>query len=462
MKHVFFVKRLILLCGDILIFIGAFWSAQALRKFEIPSFEDLERTALLFGATITLWLIVNYINGLYDLAVSAKARGFYRRRIESAATAFMVGILFFYLLAKGNISPKTILVLATGIGYSLSTLWHIACSSLLLRGRLLTNVLFIGLTDESKELISILKEHPERSYITGAVIDPRIQKGDVSKDIPTYSSLKAIRPAISTHAISFVVVSPEMQENEDAMREIYELLFWPVQITDLTAFYETLTGRIPPSIFSEAWFLQHLRSADRPVYNNIRTLIDIISTSILFAIFALFLPFIALAIKATSKGPVFFKQKRTGLFGKPFFLYKFRSMYAIGKDGSAETDGYEFATKNDQRVTPVGKFLRKTRLDEMPQVINLVKRDVTLIGPRPERPQIVEDLTSKMPYYPLRHVVRPGLLGWAVLHQHYADSLEKSLVKLQYDLFYIKNRSLLMDLSIMLRTVNVIFRGLGQ
>jgi exopolysaccharide biosynthesis polyprenyl glycosylphosphotransferase len=462
MKHVFFLKRLVLLAGDVIIFGAAFWSAQALRRLHIPSFADIERTALLFGVTIFLWLLVNYINGLYDLAISAKAKGFYRKRIETAATAFIVSILFFYLLADKTIAPKTILLLATVIGYTLSTVWHVVCSSLLLRGRLLTNVLFVGYTPESKELISILKNHPERSYITGAVIDPSLPKGEIDKSIPTYTALKAIRPAISTHQISFVVVSPEMQEQEEAMREIYELLFWPVQITDLTTFYETLTGRIPPSTFSEAWFLQHLRRKDKPVYENIRTIIDMAASITLFAVFALLFPILALLIKTTSKGPIFYKQKRTGLFGKPFFLYKFRSMYALGKDGSAETEGYKFATKNDERVTVVGKILRKMRLDELPQAINLMKRDITLIGPRPERPQIVEDLTEKMPYYPLRHVVRPGLLGWAILHQHYADTLEKSLVKLQYDLFYIKNRSLLMDISIILRTFNVVFRGLGQ
>ena len=137
-------------------------------------------------------------------------------------------------------------------------------------------------------------------------------------------------------------------------------------------------------------------------------------------------------------------------------------MYVLGPDGSAEENGYQFAKKDDVRITSIGKILRKTRIDELPQVINLWKHDVTLIGPRPERPEIVEELTRRMSYYPLRHVVRPGLTGWAVLHQHYADSHEKSLKKLQFDLFYIKNKSFLLDISIMLKTVNIIFRGLGQ
>jgi lipopolysaccharide/colanic/teichoic acid biosynthesis glycosyltransferase len=174
------------------------------------------------------------------------------------------------------------------------------------------------------------------------------------------------------------------------------------------------------------------------------------------------LPIIALGIKTTSKGPVFFRQKRVGLGGKIFDLYKFRSMYVLSPDGSAETDGAEFAQKEDKRVTPFGKLLRKTRLDELPQVINLLRRDISFIGPRPERPEIVEQLVAKMPYYPLRHVVRPGLTSWAVLHQNYTDNLETSLQKLQYDLYYIKNRSFLLDLSILLRTINIVIRLKGQ
>ena len=137
-------------------------------------------------------------------------------------------------------------------------------------------------------------------------------------------------------------------------------------------------------------------------------------------------------------------------------------MYVLNDDGSAETHGAQFATKNDKRITPIGKFLRKSRLDELPQCLNLLKKEITLIGPRPERPEIVNELTKRMPFYSLRHVVKPGLTSWAVIHQNYTDTMETSLKKLQYDLYYIKNRSFLLDISILLRTINIIFRMKGQ
>ena len=198
------------------------------------------------------------------------------------------------------------------------------------------------------------------------------------------------------------------------------------------------------------------------MYEKWQVIVDCSVGVLLGVLFLVFLPLVAVVIKLTSPGPIFFKQQRVGKHGDVFTLYKFRSMYALSADGSAETGGYQFATKKDTRVTPVGRVLRRTRIDELPQVLNLFKRDMSVIGPRPERPEIVADLTKDMSYYPLRHIVRPGLTGWAVLHQHYADTHEKSLEKLQYDLYYIQHRSIILDLSILLRTLNIVFRLMGQ
>ena len=295
------------------------------------------------------------------------------------------------------------------------------------------------------------------------IIDPeeKIEKG-AYPSLTIYQSVRAIRPAISTHDIDLVVIDPKQQENSTVMRELYELLFWNVHVTQLPHFFEEVTGRISAATFSESWFLEHLQHTRLPIYEKVREIIDYAAGVVLLLILFVLLPFVATAIKLSSKGPVFYKQKRVGKSGKVFDLYKFRSMYALNNEGGAEVGGYEFTKKNDSRITFVGKFLRKTRIDEIPQAINLFKRDLSLIGPRPERPEIVEDMITRMAYYPLRHVVLPGITGWAVLHQHYADSHEKNLKKLQYDLYYIKNRSAFLDMTIMLKTVNIVLRGLGQ
>ncbi len=277
-----------------------------------------------------------------------------------------------------------------------------------------------------------------------------------------FYGLQTIRPCITNYKGQIIVIAPHLEQQEDALRELYQLLFWGVHVVNLPSFYETITGRIPPSTFSESWFLNHLQKNGNPIYEKVRTVIDYIAVIAIGSLFVLTFPIIALCIKFTSPGPIFIRQERIGQQGRLFTMYKFRSMYALAPDGSAETDGWQFAKKQDTRITSIGKILRKTRIDELPQVINLCKRDITLIGPRPERPAIVRELEERMPYYPLRHLVRPGLTGWAVIHQQYTDTIESSLEKLQYDLYYIKNRSFLLDVTILLRTVNVVVRFMGQ
>ncbi|MFH1286563.1 MAG: sugar transferase [Candidatus Magasanikbacteria bacterium] len=463
MNFLYRLKQLILIFGDIFMYGVGFYIALALRNLEVPSWENVERHLVLFLAVFGFWIIVNYINGLYDLVRLSSDRIFYRRFLETTGIALIIGIIFFYILPERAIAPKTILLLTVVFGYGLSLLWRLLFQILLGAKKLMTNVIFIGYTSETQDLANMLVSNPKRGYHIAACIDPSGEfQNKKIEGVAIYKSLKAIRPAITTHKINLVVIAPHLQENEDAVRELYELLFWPVELTDLTSFYEHITGRIPPSTFSESWFLDHVRNNTHPVYENIRVLIDYSSAVVLSIIFCLFFPFIAIAIRTNSKGPIFFKQKRVGKYGKVFHIIKFRSMFALSKDGSAETEGAQFAKKNDKRITIVGKILRKTRIDELPQCLNLLKGDISLIGPRPERPEIVNQLQEKMPYYPLRHVIKPGLTGWAVLHQNYTDTLETSLQKLQYDLYYIKNRSFLLDISILLRTMNIVVRLKGQ
>ena len=361
------------------------------------------------------------------------------------------------------LTPKTILLLTVLFGYGSSLLWRIFYIHAFGKHRLQTKILFVGYKKEVGELIDIIKAQPEQGYVCGAVIDPDniVNSNDIN-GAELYHTLKTIRPAISTHDIKLVVIAPHLREDEDTLRELYELLFWSVQVTDLSSFYQLITGRIPPSTFSEGWFLDHLKNHTQPAYNSIRRISDYIGGVILSITFLLLFIPIAIAIKVNSKGPVLYTQNRVGEKGRKFKIYKFRSMYSLGADGGAEVGDVQFAKKGDKRITKVGGILRKTRLDELPQFINLLKGDVTIIGPRPERPEIVEKLEEKMPYYNLRHVIKPGISGWAQVNQHYTDNLETSLQKLQYDLYYIKNRSFLLDLSIMLRTVNVLFRLMGQ
>lgn len=463
MRYWYRVKQSILLGGDVASFLFGLWASLGLRYLRLPTEQDIALNIGLFLITFGFWIVINFVNGLYDIRFLDNTKRFYRHLFESAFASLLASVLFFYLIPSAQITPKTILVLNIVIGYGFMALWRYIYNTVIGSRRFQTNVIFVGLNDEVKELIDILKRK-QTEYTTVALIDPDLGSTTRHFDhtIEVYRGLKTIRPAITNHHANLVVIAPHLRQNPEALRELYELLFWHVEISDLSTFYEIITGRIPPLIFSESWFLDHLRNTERPMYDKCRVILDYLVGSLGGLLFLIFCIPIAILIRLSSPGPVLIRQQRIGECGRPFVLYKFRSMYALSAGGMAETSGVEFAKKDDKRVTSVGKFLRKTRLDELPQFWNILKRDITLIGPRPERPEIVEQLEARMPYYPLRHIIKPGLTGWAVIHQNYTDTLETSLQKLQYDLFYIKNRSLLLDISIVLRTMNILFRMRGQ
>lgn len=446
-----------------IVFIFAFWISLAVRYFQIPAWEIVLQNIVVLPVLLLIWIVLNYINGLYDLVKYSDIKNFSKRILETSVVSLVVSIILFYIIPQKDLTPKTILVLAVFFGYSFAFLWRLLYSQIIGNKGLKEKILFVGHSKEMDELVDIITKLPQRGYEVCVWVDPEKNiKKEKCEKIEVYERLQTIRPAITNHHISTIVIAPHLRYEEKVLRELYELLFWDVRIMDMASFYEAITGRIPPSTFSEGWFLDHIGNNDLPVYQKIRVVLDYITAIMLGLLFLILFPLITLGIKATSRGPIFFKQRRVGKYGEHFLLYKFRSMYSLAEDGSAETEGAQFAKKNDKRVTPFGKFLRKTRLDELPQFINILKRDITLIGPRPERPEIVQQLEEKMPYYSLRHIIEPGLTSWAVLHQNYTDTLETSLQKLQYDLYYIKNRSFLLDLSILLKTINLVVRGMGQ
>ncbi len=462
MRLIYRLKQTMLAGGDLVSFAIGLWLSITIRYQHWPTWQQIDELLSMFFLLFLFWITINFIGGLYDLG-KPKAPQSWRHLIESALISLVISVVLIYILFHQSATPKTILLLNIIIGYGFSTIWRTIYDRYIGLHSLRQNIIFVGLTPETTELIEIIQNNPHGVYRVAALIEP---SADVkSKDFPffdVYKTLTTLRPAITNHKADMVVIAPHIQKDPTLQRELYELLFWPVKITDLTTFYEIVTGRIPPSTFSETWFLDNLKNSQHPIYEKIRIITDKLAGIFVGVFFVILFPFIYIATKINSPGPILYKQQRVGQGGKIFQLYKFRSMYSLTPDGGAETDGAQFAIKNDKRVTWVGKFLRKTRFDEIPQFINLLKGDITLIGPRPERPQIVEQLESKMIFYSLRHIVRPGLTGWAVVHQNYTDTMEKTMQKLQYDLYYIKNQSIFLDISILLKTVNLVIRMMGQ
>ncbi len=453
-------KQIILLAGDFIVFFLALLLALTIRHLEVPTIDTINTHIILFVWVFLIWITVNYITGLYDLRMINDNKK-YNRLAQAYITSLVLGILFFYIIPGRAISPKTLLVITVTLSYLGIEVWRMLNIKYIEDKQRSTNILWIGNSKEMSELISIIERQPNLGFNNAAIIN-HIENSNLLSSMKHYTDIDNVLEYVKKHRIQLVITDFHIEQQRHTQDALYPVLFSNATIIDLGSFYESVTGRIPPRVFSEVWFIKNLRNIERPVYDKARRTIDLASSVILGLISIPFVILIMPLVKFGSKGPVVFKQVRMGKNNKTFTMYKFRTMYALADDGSAEVEGAQFAAKNDERITKIGKVLRKTRLDEVPQLWNLLKGDVTLIGPRPERPEIVDKLTEQMPYYPLRHTIKPGITGWAAIHQHYADTLETSLQKLQYDLYYIKNRSMLLDLSVVLKTINVIFGAKGQ
>jgi len=243
-----------------------------------------------------------------------------------------------------------------------------------------------------------------------------------------------------------------------AIHKLVSCKLMGVRIVDYPNFYESMTGKIPVEIINPSWLVQSSGFLITPFIRAMKRIFDIILSSLVLLITLPFFPIIVIMVKYKSPGPVFYFQQRVGKQGKDFTIYKFRSM---GTDAESK-EGVAWAKENDPRITQFGHILRKTRIDELPQLVNVLKGEMSFIGPRPERPQFVEKICEVTPYYMERHAVKPGITGWAQVMYPYGASLGDSVEKLRYDLYYINNLSIFLELLIVFETIKIILFRRGS
>ncbi len=276
----------------------------------------------------------------------------------------------------------------------------------------------------------------------------------ILRDIPVVGDMADIERLCREHEVEEIVVADSALWNAQSQRAALACLRLGCRVTDETTFFESTFGEVPVSHITPHWFLTADLKGQRPEHAVLKRLFDVImATAALIATTPL-LPIIAMAILLESRGGVFYSQRRVGQGGREFTLYKFRTMH-----DQAERNGSTWASENDPRVTRVGRVLRRLRLDELPQLWNILKGDMSLVGPRPERPEFVGPLSNMIPYYEERHLTKPGLTGWAQINYRYGSTVADARQKLQLDLYYIKHTSLELDLVILLRTFGTFFRG---
>lgn len=372
--------------------------------------------------------------------------------------SFMIQALLTYLrLASWTLSKWT-MIIGSAITLVLLPAWRILYEAVVLRGLGRVRLLFLGSSPLNAEIAKRVAERPELGFESiGYLTDGPTQLADPFP-MQLLGAISDIKKVVDARKPDRIVVGMAERRQHLPVLDLLDLRFSGIPVQEAQTLYENTFGRVAtgslrPSqlIFSTELGPQRGRVAFQSFYNFVIALTAAIVTLPVMAI-------VAILIKATSRGPILFRQKRVGRNGKAFIVYKFRSM----RWNAEAISGAVWAAKDDPRITPLGRWLRRLRIDELPQLFNVLKGDMSIAGPRPERPEFVSVLNEKIPYYRQRLCVKPGITGWAQINYKYGDTLEDTIVKLEYDLYYIKNLAFSIDAYIMFQTAKVMLLSRGS
>ena len=429
-------RQIFLITGDIFLLYLSLIIMLFIGFWNYLTQEILLNHLLPFSILYLFWLIIFYIIGLYSLDFFKTRFIFYTQLLTGLGVILVTGVFFFYFIPFFDITPKTNLFLNIFIFGILTIFWRKIFYSLS-SAHFQNKTAIIGQNPQLKELVQTIQQNPQLGYKITTFLNPK-------QDIFEQAQKKEI---------DTLILAENLIPGSPLAKNLYQCLSLKIDFIDLAKAYETIIQKIPIAFVTHSWFLENLKETKKGFYEKVKQGTDIILAGILIILTLPLWPFIALAIKLEDRGPILYFQERIGKNKKTFSLIKFRSMIP-----SAEKRGAVWAKKQDARITKVGKFLRTTHLDELPQLINILKGDISLVGPRPERPNFVSQLEKEIPHYHLRHLIKPGFTGWAQIKFRYARTIKDSFEKFQYDLYYLKNRSFLLDLSILLKTLQIIFK----
>lgn len=431
------LRQFILTIGDIVLAFLSLLLALNIRYWGNFNSNILNQHLLPFTIIYFVWIILFYIFGLYDLKVIGPKGELVQRMAQCFSVCLVIGLAFFYLIPFFGITPKTNLLLDIIIFAILIFLWRktfYALFSSVYRA----NIAFLGKSPLALSLSNEIKNQPQLGYKFIGFLDGKTN----------------LQTQIKKHKINVLVISENFNQNNILAGQLYQCLPLKITFLSLDKAFEEILGKIPIDFVDQAWFLKNLSESEKSAYDKIKRITDFIIAIVLIILTSPFWLIASIAIKLDDKGPIFYKQERVGKNRKSFLIFKFRSMVT-----DAEKIGAVWAQKKDPRVTAVGAVLKKFHIDEFPQMFNVLKGDLSLTGPRPERPEFVKQLEKEIPHYHLRHIIKPGFTGWAQTRFiQYARSINESHEKFQYDLYYIKNRSFLLDLGILLKTFLLFFK----
>lgn len=444
------LRTLVLLAGEALIVWVSFVLGTILRNQDSWLLLNVEGGYVKILAVTGIILLLSHWLDLYDSSNLDK------NWEQSLRILLVMGFVALALAAIGFLFPNFM----PGNGSALAGLliltitifcWRGAYRWLVKQSFLRERVYVLGTGERAERLVRGLRE---RSNMGIEVVG---WTGDVAGELTRESVASDLMGRAQKDGVHRVIVAMPDRRGTLPVEELLDLRLEGVKVEEATSWLEKMSGRIEVEQLYPSWliFAEGFRFSD--FFRVVRRLLNFLVALAALVLASPLLPFIVLAVKLSSPGPALYRQRRVGKRGEVFYCYKFRTMR---QDAEADT-GATWALDDDPRITRVGKFLRSARLDEIPQLWCVLKGDMHFVGPRPERPEFVQWLSKEIPYYGVRHVVRPGITGWAQVSYKYGNTLEDAREKLQYDLFYIKNASLGLDLLIMFQTIKIVVLGRG-
>lgn len=433
-------EPLVLFAGDILFFFVALWLTLLIRYGEFPGQELFASHSTPFSILFLSWVAVFFIAGLYE-----KQTRILKSRLPSVifnaqVVNSILAVLFFYFIPYFGITPKTNLFIYLVASFILVLAWRLYLAPFM-GFRKKENAILVGSGEEMSDLKEEVNNNERYSLRFISSVD--------LNEIGSLDFQNEVLDRIYSEGVSSIVIDLKNEKVEPILPRLYNLIFSKIKFIDQYKIYEDLFDRVPLSLVGYNWFLENISSSSRVGYDFVKRVIDIAAAVVLGVLSLIVYPFVILAIMLDDRGSIFFTQERVGQNNRIIKILKFRSM----------------TEEEPKQVTRVGAFLRKTRIDELPQLWNVLRGDLSLVGPRPEIPELVKLYEKEIPYYNVRHLIKPGLSGWAQLyhehHPHHEADADKTRVKLSYDLYYIKNRSLFLDFKIALKTIKLLLSRKG-
>ena len=448
LKKYYPVRHIVFFTGEGLLI---FFAISSVYLFLEGAGNWAAHTPLLISRAVLVTVIFQfclYLFDLYDLSFSTAFSDTVARILQAFGIGCILLALFYFSFPAIMISNKVFWLGCLVIGSTIG-LWRFFYALVLDRQLFTQPVLLLGAGITAEKIAEEIRRKRDSAYRIAAQVSE--ETGDRLHGVPRYAEAQNLPQICGDHGIGKIVVTLDNRRGTMPIQSLMACKLQGVQIVSGIEFYEGLTGKIMVERVNPSWIIFSEGFKAGRMTSLLKRTTDILVSSIGLALSLPISLLTALLIKLESPGPVFYLQERVGEKGKTFNVIKFRSMRA-----DAEKNGPVWANRNDSRVTRFGRFIRKVRIDEIPQMWNVLNGEMSFVGPRPERPVFVDELTKKIPYYSLRHNVKPGITGWAQVCYPYGASEEDALRKLEYDLYYIKNMSLRMDLGIIFLTAKTV------